>query len=112
MSQKNPFAWGVVAIVLASACLFVALSTNGQKTNRPDSNTWRLAEPIRYENLSVFPVVSSRSANTGGFSTLDEALGTGEAVVTESGAMPCSVRGTGARLQSRSNVERQSINWC
>ncbi len=85
MSQKNPFAWGVVDIVLASTCLFAALSTSGQKTNRPDSNTWRLAEPIRYENLSVFPVVSSRSANTGGFSTLDAALGTGEAVVTESG---------------------------
>jgi hypothetical protein len=85
MSQKNPLAWGVVAIVLVSGCLFAALSTNGQKTDRPDSNTWRLAEPIRYENLSVFPVVSSRSANTGGFSTLDEALGAGEAVVTESG---------------------------
>lgn len=85
MSQKNPFAWGVVAIVLASACLFAGLSTNGQKSDLPDSNIWRLAEPIRYENLSVFPVVSSRSANTGGFSTLDEALGTGEAVVTEGG---------------------------
>jgi len=49
-------------------------------------NGWRLLVPITYENLSVFPVVSGRAAETGGFVTLDEALASGDAVVTEQGS--------------------------
>ena len=50
------------------------------------SNEWRLAEPIRYENLSVFPIVSRQSADTAGFATLDEGLSAGEVVISEGGA--------------------------
>jgi hypothetical protein len=85
MSRKNLFTWGLLAIGLASGCLFGTLALHGQKTDAPNSNVWRLAEPIRYENLSIFPVVSSRSPNTGGFSTLDEALESGDVVVSEGG---------------------------
>lgn len=46
---------------------------------------WRVADPITYENLSVFPVVARQWADTSAFVTLDEALARGEAVVTESG---------------------------
>jgi len=38
-----------------------------------------------YENLSVFPVVSAKGVETGGFMTLEEALASGDAVVTERG---------------------------
>jgi hypothetical protein len=47
---------------------------------------WRLAQPITYDNLTIFPVISSDDANTSEFATLDEALASGDALVTEQGA--------------------------
>ena len=46
---------------------------------------WRVLDGVSYENLTIFPVVSRAEASTGGFATLDEALSSGEAVVSESG---------------------------
>jgi hypothetical protein len=40
---------------------------------------------VSYENLTIFPVVSTQDADTGGFATLDEAIASGEALVTEQG---------------------------
>jgi hypothetical protein len=47
---------------------------------------WRLSQPITYENLTIFPVVSPDDASTSEFATLDEALASGDALVTEQGA--------------------------
>jgi hypothetical protein len=47
---------------------------------------WRLLEPITYENLTVFPVVSSAGYDTGGFMTLEEGLSRGEVTVQEQGS--------------------------
>jgi hypothetical protein len=47
---------------------------------------WRLAQPVTYENLTVFPVVSTEEADTSSFATLDEALASGAAIVTEQGS--------------------------
>jgi hypothetical protein len=47
---------------------------------------WRLLEPIAYENISVFPVVSSNSQDTSAFLTLEEGLATGEVIVREQGS--------------------------
>jgi hypothetical protein len=47
---------------------------------------WRLAQPVTYENLTVFPVVSAEEADTSAFATLDEALASGAAIVTEQGS--------------------------
>jgi hypothetical protein len=44
---------------------------------------WRLAQPITYENLTIFPVVASQENDTSDFATLDEALASGDAIVTE-----------------------------
>jgi hypothetical protein len=49
------------------------------------SGDWRLLEPISYENLTVFPVVSSSSYDTGEFMTLEEGLARGEVLVQEQG---------------------------
>jgi hypothetical protein len=46
---------------------------------------WRLLEPIRYENLTVFPVVSSTSYDAGAFLTLEEGLSRGEILIQEQG---------------------------
>lgn len=46
---------------------------------------WRLAPPVSYENLTIFPVVTAQDTDTSEFATLDEALASGEAVITEQG---------------------------
>lgn len=51
----------------------------------PGAQGWHLLDPITYENLTIFPVVSSQDLETSYFSTLDEALASGDAVVTEQG---------------------------
>jgi len=52
---------------------------------RPEGE-WRLLDPITYENISIFPVVSSYSQDTSPFLTLEEGLATGEVVVAERGS--------------------------
>jgi hypothetical protein len=53
--------------------------------NPATENSWRLLPGITYENITVFPVVSSGGADTSMFLTLDEGLASGEVVVTEQG---------------------------
>jgi hypothetical protein len=48
--------------------------------------SWRLLSGITYENITLFPVVSSGAADTSAFLTLDEGLASGEVVVTEQGS--------------------------
>jgi len=47
---------------------------------------WRLLDPVTYENISIFPVVSSSSQDTSPFLTLEEGLSTGEVLVREQGS--------------------------
>jgi ARG/rhodanese/phosphatase superfamily protein len=48
-------------------------------------HSWRLLDPVTYENISIFPVVTSDGADTREFLTLDEGLATGEVIVSEQG---------------------------
>jgi hypothetical protein len=57
---------------------------------------WRLLDPVTYENISVFPVVSSFSQDTGAFLTLEEGLATGDVAVREQGS-ESMVRGRDGR---------------
>lgn len=52
---------------------------------KPESD-WRLLDPITYENISIFPVISSVSRDTSAFVTLDEGLSGGEVIVREQGS--------------------------
>jgi len=83
---------------------------------RPEGD-WRLLEPVVYENISIFPVVSSNAADTGGLLTLDEGLATGEVLVTERGnegmarsrdgrVIPDYNRGSGAAVNQLVLVNR------
>ncbi len=51
---------------------------------RPDSD-WRLLEPVTCENLSIFPVISAKDADTSAFLTLEDGLASGEVIVREQG---------------------------
>lgn len=77
----------------------------------PDPKTeggWRLLEPITYENISIFPVVSSASRDTSFFLTLEEGLSSGEVVVSERGN-DTMVRDRGV-VVPREDGARASVN--
>lgn len=52
----------------------------------PAERDWRLLSPVTYENITIFPVVSSVSQDTSAFLTLDEGLSSGEVLVREQGS--------------------------
>ncbi len=51
----------------------------------PPGSNYTLLSPIRSGNLTVFPVVASKSYDTSEFITLDEGIRSGDVVVTEAG---------------------------
>jgi len=57
-------------------------STHAGEVSAPE---YKVLEPIRNGNLTIFPVVGPRSHDTSEFLTLDEGLKSGEVVVTEAG---------------------------
>ena len=73
--------------LLGISALGFACSSPGSpaQPGKPESD-WRLLEPISYENLTVFPVVSSSGYDTSAFLTLEEGLSRGEVTVREQGA--------------------------
>src|SRR5437868_13194416 len=59
------------------------------------SSDYKVLTPIRHGNLTIFPVVATRSYSTQEFLTLDEGLHSGEVIVTESGSISPMVRPRG-----------------
>jgi hypothetical protein len=78
-------ALAILAAASLSAAMLGLIPPIEVKVSAGGASGLRLAEPVTYENLTVFPVVSADSADTRGFETLDEALASGDAVVRESG---------------------------
>lgn len=82
----------ILGVVLGALFGFGALgglafvgASPGPVPGKPEGS-WRLLDPVSYENITIFPVVSSSSQDTSPFLTLDEGLSTGEVVVSEQGA--------------------------
>ena len=90
---KSSNVFGILALSVLALAAGVILMTNVDSNVRAASGGdeksargWRLGEAVTYENLTVFPVYASQQADTSGFATLDEALASGEAIVTEQGS--------------------------
>jgi len=83
MYRGTLLSWGLLGLAGLGGCLASVFATG--ESERVNPNGWRLLEPVIYENLSVFPVVSHQGVDTGGFVTLDEALASGDAQVSERG---------------------------
>ncbi|MGH9860846.1 MAG: ARPP-1 family domain-containing protein [Candidatus Acidiferrales bacterium] len=102
MKQRSYSEWrflgfAAVAMMLAVALFLAAgaLAQQGRvlepvrevpRAAAPGGGNWRLLDPLRYENLSIFPVVARQQFDTAGFLTLDEGLASGEVLVTERGS--------------------------
>src|SRR5215813_196491 len=70
------------------------------------ASDWQLGQPVTYENLTIFPVVSNGKTSSEEFITLDEGLRTKTVKVTEIGAN--AQRTTRPRYSSqRQNVAQQ-----
>ena len=83
--------WGLsvlILIFLSGGIQMIDLNSNAHASSggTPAQNGWRLLEPVTYENISIFPLVSAQGADTSAFATLDEALASGDVVVTEQGS--------------------------
>src|SRR5438045_1028600 len=74
-----------VIVTLGSLVFVWAAPHSSRASQRPEAD-WRILDAITYENISIFPVVSSSSQDTSSFLTLEEGLATGEVTVTERGA--------------------------
>jgi len=53
---------------------------------------YKVLDPIRHGNLTVFPVVAAKTYSTSEFLTLDEGLRSGEVIVTEAGSVQGLIR--------------------
>src|SRR2546430_6071668 len=78
---------GLLGITALGGLAFVGPTPGSPSAlpSRPEGE-WRLLDPVVYENISIFPVVSSQSQDTSPFLTLEEGLATGEVTVAEQGA--------------------------
>ena len=75
---------GISAMGMA-ALGFLWYSPSGATPSGKQEGEWRLLEPVSYENLTVFPVVSSSGYDTSAFLTLEDGLSSGEVTVREQG---------------------------
>jgi hypothetical protein len=80
----------VIALVVVAAVLRV--KPPQVYAGEQSSSGYKVLEPIRHGNLTVFPVVAPLSHATSEFLTLDEGLRAGEVVVTEYGNVTGLVR--------------------
>jgi hypothetical protein len=71
-----------ITLLVVAAVVVPCLLQAGEVAPTPG---YSLLSPIRSGNLSVFPVVASKSYDTAEFLTLDEGLRSGDVVVTEAG---------------------------
>lgn len=106
MSSKIVLALTVLLFVTA----FVALDRHdaraGEVTPAPG---YKVLEPIRHGNLTVFPVVAAKSYSTGEFLTLDEGLRSGEVVVTEAGSVQGLLRRQGPTVMHHDGARVNSL---
>jgi hypothetical protein len=78
---------GLLAITTVGTLAFVwAAPGPSQPSASHPEGSWRLLDPVTYENIAIFPVVTSSGQDTSAFLTLDEGLSRGEVIVSEQGA--------------------------
>lgn len=88
----NPKIFLGLAVLVIVAGLVVVDQRQARAGEVTAASGYKVLEPIRHGNLTVFPVVSAKSYPTGQFLTLDEGLRSGEVVVTEAGHVQGLIR--------------------
>jgi len=88
MRAKIVAVW--VSLMLAG---FLAFDQHGACAGESTPNRdYKVLDPIRHGNLTIFPVVATKTYPTSEFLTLDEGLRSGDVVVTEAGSVQGLIR--------------------
>src|ERR1700687_1565693 len=74
------------SIAAMGSLAFISAAPRSHKAPPRTEGDWRILDPVVYENISIFPVVSGSSQDTSSFLTLEEGLASGEVIVSERGA--------------------------
>jgi hypothetical protein len=82
----------LVLVVLMISAGVVLVDQHDAQAGEVTPSGYKVLEPIRHGNLTVFPVVAAKSYPTGEFLTLDEGLRSGDVVVTEAGNVQGLIR--------------------
>jgi hypothetical protein len=90
-SNASPKIFLLLAVLMVAGIVLVD-QHDAQAGEVTPSPGYKVLEPIRHGNLTVFPVVAAKSYPTGEFLTLDEGLRSGDVVVTESGNVQGLIR--------------------
>jgi hypothetical protein len=88
----NPKIFFAVTVLVIVAGLVVVDRRDAQAGEVTTPSGYKVLEPIRHGNLTVFPVVAAKSYPTAEFMTLDEGLHSGEVIVTEAGNVQGLIR--------------------
>jgi len=88
----NPKIFFAVTVLVIVAGLVVVDRRDAQAGEVTTPSGYKVLEPIRHGNLTVFPVVAAKSYPTAEFLTLDEGLRSGEVIVTEAGNVQGLIR--------------------
>src|SRR5215469_11654590 len=102
MRPKNFVLLAVLLLVAGFALLDRHQVRAGEVT--PPSG-YKVLDPIRQGNLTVFPVVAAKNYPTGEFLTLDEGLHSGEVAVTEAGNVEGLIRRHGTPIHRYDGAE-------
>ncbi len=112
---KSSNVFGILALSVLAVAAGVILMTNvdsnvrassgGDGGDEKSARGWRLGEAVTYENLTVFPVYASQQTDTSAFATLDEALASGDAIVTEQGSYMRRTRDDGGGTTSYGSAQ-------
>jgi hypothetical protein len=88
----SPKIFWAAAVLVMVAGLVAVDQRDARAGEVPPAPGYKVLEPIRHGNLTVFPVVAAKSYPTGEFLTLDEGLRSGDVVVTEAGNVQGLIR--------------------
>jgi hypothetical protein len=87
--QRSLFAVTIAALAAIATfggIAFVWAAPHPHRASQRPEGDWRILDPVTYENIAIFPVVSGSSQDTSSFLTLEEGLASGEVIVSERGA--------------------------
>jgi len=91
-SNLSPKTFMVLAGLMIAAGLVLVDQRDAQAGEVTAAPGYKVLEPIRHGNLTVFPVVAAKSYPTSEFLTLDEGLRSGDVIVTEAGNVQGLIR--------------------
>src|SRR5437870_4072391 len=101
--------WGVIAGLWLSTCggpTGLLAEEKGEGKSQVKQSELIVGQPVRFKNLTIFPVTSKVAKNQDRFITLDEALKAGTVEVSEVGADRPARQATGASQRANSANRR------